>query len=72
MLNSKTYRPTAKWNKTISYEDYKASVDKIRYIELGETYQVNYTFRLQAEFKGMRKAFMPGYVMLNHLPSAPI
>ena len=65
----KTYRPTAKWNQTISYEDYKASVDKIRrYIELGETYQVNYTFRLQAEFKGDEKGFYAG---LCHAQSSP-
>lgn len=65
----KTYRLTAKWNQTIGYEDYKVSVDKIRrYIELGETYQVNYTFRLQAEFEGDEKGFYAG---LCHAQSSP-
>lgn len=65
----KTYRLTAKWNQAINYEDYKASVDKIRrYIELGETYQVNYTFRLQAEFEGDEKGFYAG---LCHAQSSP-
>ena len=49
------------WNQTVSFEDYKRSVEKIRsYIELGETYQVNYTYRLHAEFKGNEQGFYAG------------
>ena len=55
------YRFAEKWSPTIGFEDYKRSVEKIRgYIELGETYQVNYTYRLHAEFKGNEQGFYAG------------
>ena len=45
--------PTAwpeRWNPDISEDDYRRAVTRIRgYIEAGDTYQVNFTFRLRAE-----------------------
>ena len=51
--------PTAKeefalrWQPTITKEKYNAAIAKIKqYISNGDTYQVNYTTRLEAEFAG--------------------
>lgn len=41
------------WKPQISHTDYANAIQKIRrYIENGDTYQVNYTFPLQCEFAG--------------------
>ncbi len=41
------------WEPTTSREDYDRSIRRIRqYIEKGDTYQVNHTFRMQAAFSG--------------------
>ena len=41
------------WRPSVSREQYDATIDRIRdYIARGHTYQVNYTFRLRAEFEG--------------------
>jgi para-aminobenzoate synthetase/4-amino-4-deoxychorismate lyase len=41
------------WQPTISRADYNSAIDQImEYIAQGETYQVNYTYRLRAAFDG--------------------
>jgi para-aminobenzoate synthetase/4-amino-4-deoxychorismate lyase len=46
------------WNPSILRADYDASIDRIRdYIVAGDTYQVNYSFRLRADFIGDARAF---------------
>ena len=41
------------WYPTIEREDYNSAIAKIKdYIADGQTYQVNYTMRLKADFKG--------------------
>ena len=41
------------WHPTIEREDYNSAIAKIKdYIAHGQTYQVNYTMRLKADFKG--------------------
>ena len=52
---SKTERPfrVSSWTPTVSQREYSAAVAAIREaIARGETYQVNYTLRFQAEFQG--------------------
>jgi para-aminobenzoate synthetase/4-amino-4-deoxychorismate lyase len=46
------------WTSTLSKADYSASVEYIRQrIRAGDTYQVNFTFRLEAPFEGSAEAF---------------
>lgn len=46
------------WSALVSREDYLADVRRIRgLIERGETYQVNYTFPMQADFRGDTSAW---------------
>jgi len=41
------------WKPSISSQEYKTAVARIkRYLESGDTYQVNYTFRLKTTFEG--------------------
>ncbi|HEX7026356.1 MAG TPA: aminodeoxychorismate synthase component I [Gammaproteobacteria bacterium] len=41
------------WEPSISREEYSRSIEKIKhYIKEGDTYQVNYTFRLRSKFSG--------------------
>lgn len=41
------------WQPTVKREDYNAAIAEIKgYIANGQTYQVNYTMRLKADFKG--------------------
>jgi para-aminobenzoate synthetase/4-amino-4-deoxychorismate lyase len=41
------------WTPSVSEEEYHQAISKIKkYISLGETYQVNYTLRLNAPFSG--------------------
>ena len=43
----------SKWRPSISRELYGKSIDRIKhYIAAGDTYQVNYTFRLYSKFRG--------------------
>jgi para-aminobenzoate synthetase / 4-amino-4-deoxychorismate lyase len=45
-------KPSLTWSPTISRETYNAAIDQIKnHIAEGLTYQVNYTMRLQADFK---------------------
>jgi para-aminobenzoate synthetase / 4-amino-4-deoxychorismate lyase len=46
-----------KWSASQSEEEYRCSVGKVReHIALGDTYQVNHTFRLRASFDGDPRA----------------
>ena len=46
------------WESVLSVDDYHQSVDHIRdRIRAGDTYQVNFTFRLKAGFEGSPEAF---------------
>ena len=46
------------WLPTVDRDSYHAAVEKIKqYIEAGRTYQVNYTLRLQTDFKGSEWEF---------------
>ncbi|MEX0667326.1 MAG: chorismate-binding protein, partial [Acidimicrobiia bacterium] len=46
------------WHSRLSKDDYYNSVERIRYrIRAGDTYQVNFTFRLEAPFEGSAEAF---------------
>jgi para-aminobenzoate synthetase/4-amino-4-deoxychorismate lyase len=46
------------WNSRLSKDDYYQSVEHIRQrIRAGDTYQVNFTFRLEAPFEGLAEAF---------------
>ena len=46
------------WQPTISREEYNASIERIKeYIAEGDTYQVNYSFRLRAPFRGDARGF---------------
>ncbi|MBI3653419.1 MAG: aminodeoxychorismate synthase component I [Acidobacteria bacterium] len=41
------------WQPQISFEEYRQTIDAIhRHIEAGDTYQINYTFPMQATFSG--------------------
>lgn len=41
------------WRPSVSDHEYRQAVERIkRYIEAGETYEVNYTFRLRSPFRG--------------------
>lgn len=41
------------WEPSISAEEYRKAIGRIRsYLESGDTYQVNYTLRLRAQFEG--------------------
>lgn len=41
------------WTPSISWEQYNRAIEKIKcHIREGDTYQVNYTFRLRSKFKG--------------------
>jgi para-aminobenzoate synthetase/4-amino-4-deoxychorismate lyase len=41
------------WSPSLTQQNYRDKIDRIKqYISLGETYQVNYTFRLRTEFQG--------------------
>jgi para-aminobenzoate synthetase/4-amino-4-deoxychorismate lyase len=41
------------WTPSISYGQYQGAIERIKsYIAAGDTYQVNYTMRLQADFEG--------------------
>lgn len=43
----------SKWNPTLAINEYNKNIDKIKkHIECGETYQVNYTIRMESEFSG--------------------
>ena len=45
--------PTLDWQPTVTPEAYRKAIRRVRrYIEEGDTYQVNYTFRLRAAFAG--------------------
>ena len=51
-FSKKEYK-TGDWNPSISKEKYKSDINKIKeYIKEGYTYQVNYSYRLHAEFSG--------------------
>jgi len=42
-----------RWRASVTPEEYESAIARIKkYIALGETYQVNYSFRLQADFSG--------------------
>ncbi len=44
---------TGEWSPTVSHMEYGRAISKIKdYIVAGDTYQVNYTFRLRADFAG--------------------
>jgi len=46
------------WSPRVSQEEYYSSIKKIKdYISAGDTYQVNYTFPLQSEFRGEPEDF---------------
>ena len=46
------------WESRLSKDEYHLSLDQIRNrIRAGDTYQVNFTFRLEAPFKGSAEAF---------------
>ncbi|MCX7591482.1 MAG: aminodeoxychorismate synthase component I [Kiritimatiellae bacterium] len=41
------------WNPSVSQDRHQEAVERIRhYLRAGDTYQVNFTFRLRAEFRG--------------------
>jgi len=45
-------KPALSWSPTVPRETYNAAIERIKdHIAHGRTYQVNYTMRLQAEFK---------------------
>ncbi len=45
--------PTIHWEPSVDEDEYQRSFHKIKqYIEAGDTYQVNYSFRLRAAFSG--------------------
>lgn len=47
-----TPKPALTWSPTVPRETYNAAIEQIKdHIAHGRTYQVNYTMRLQAEFK---------------------
>ncbi|SER05594.1 para-aminobenzoate synthetase / 4-amino-4-deoxychorismate lyase [Virgibacillus subterraneus] len=55
----------SEWKPTVGIEEYNSNIDRIKnHIKLGETYQVNYTIRMESEFEGDATAFY------NHLASA--
>jgi para-aminobenzoate synthetase/4-amino-4-deoxychorismate lyase len=54
-IGDPTYKisPTLKWEPATDRETYYAAIEQIRnHIANGRTYQVNYTMRLQADFRG--------------------
>jgi para-aminobenzoate synthetase / 4-amino-4-deoxychorismate lyase len=49
------------WRPSVSREEYEQAIARVkRYIAAGDTYQVNYTFRLRASFKGEPWPFFCG------------
>ena len=60
---------TGHWNPDILKSDYVQAIHRIKdYISLGETYQVNYTYRLQSQFT---TPAWPFFVTLAKAHSAP-
>lgn len=52
-LNSTGTFRLANWDSSVSTEEYQASISEIKdFIENGDTYQSNYTIRLNSEFQG--------------------
>jgi len=52
-LPDKIVHAPAQWVPSVNKAAYHQAIDRIKeYIALGETYQVNYTFRLYAPFSG--------------------
>jgi para-aminobenzoate synthetase/4-amino-4-deoxychorismate lyase len=50
--------PLATWTARVPPQDYAAALQRIRaHIEAGDTYQVNYTFPMEAEFAGDDRAW---------------
>jgi len=64
-LNSAGAYKHSDWIPSVSLDEYDASIQYIKHrIEAGDTYQANYTIRLQSEFEGDDIAFF------NHLKKA--
>lgn len=56
-ITEATYR-VGQWEPSVSRSQYEAAVEEIRsQIRAGETYQVNHTFRLEADFDGDDRSF---------------
>ena len=52
-LHGRGFYELGEWNPSVSRGEYAAAIAKIKeHIVAGDTYQVNYTFRLNAEFSG--------------------
>ncbi|WP_077328480.1 aminodeoxychorismate synthase component I [Virgibacillus siamensis] len=53
VIQGNEFFQTTEWEPSVSAHDYKTNIEKIKqYIEAGDTYQVNYTIRLNAQFTG--------------------
>lgn len=55
--------PLPQWTPSISHDHYNSVLDRLRrYIHAGDTYQVNFTWRLRAPFDGDARAHFPPLV----------
>lgn len=58
MMQSTGTFSISEWTASESDSDYQSSIEQIKhYIEQGDTYQVNYTIRLESSFTGNAKAY---------------
>ncbi|MBP1948094.1 aminodeoxychorismate synthase component I [Virgibacillus litoralis] len=56
--NNKASYNVSEWKPTVSIEEYNSNIDRIKnQIKLGDTYQVNYTIRMESEFEGDATAY---------------
>lgn len=55
--------PLPRWTPSISHDRYNSVLDRLRqYIHAGDTYQVNFTWRLRTAFDGDARALFPPLV----------
>jgi len=58
IISSQGSYTLTEWEPSVSLEEYTQSIDAIKHgIERGDTYQTNYTIRLQSQFQGDDYAF---------------
>ena len=57
-IPDQAYDDTSNWQASVTAAEYAEAIDRIRaYIHAGDTYQVNYTFRVATAFEGDAWAF---------------
>ena len=64
--------PFSAWQASITRPEYDAAIEKVKaHIACGDTYQVNYTFRLRADFQGNTRDALATFAALARAQNAP-